>query len=240
VTAWDRADRAVARAERAAVGGMLLLMGLVVFLDVVHRVATRQGSWLANPAVMGGAAVALAVLALRTRGDAGALWKGALLGAGFELARQAFVWALPNGLVWSQTLALSLTLWLGTVGASLAAHERRHLAMDIGGRLVPPAWPGRVAAVGHALTAAFCGLLLWLGARSVLGHWDLWASTGGAAGTLSGLAIPKWFPALAIPYGMSMLALRFGADAVRAWTGALAVGGDDTLHQLGLDAEEAP
>lgn len=217
---------------------MLVLMGLVVFLDVVHRVSTREGSWLGNPGFVGAVAALLGVLAFRTRGDGSAEVKGALLGGGLALAQLAFVALLPNGLVWSQTLALSLTLWLGTIGASLAAHERRHLAMDIGGRLVPPALAGKVAAIGHAVTAAFAVLILWLGLRSVLAHWDLWTATDGAAGVLSGLPIPKWFAAAAIPYGMAMLGLRFGVDAVAAWTGRLAVGGDDTLHQLGLSTEE--
>lgn len=236
IDAWGRIDAAVYRVERALVATMLIVMGLVVFLDVVHRVSTREGSLLANPLVVGVVAVIVCPLALRTRGAEMPIPKGVALGIALVALREAFVWLLPNGLVWSQTLALSLTLWLGTMGASLAAHERRHLAMDIGGRLVPPAMAGKVAAVGHGVTAAFCALVLWLGVRSVLGHWDLWVATDHAAGNLSGLPIPKWVPALSIPYGMSMLAIRFGADAVRAWTGALATGGDDTLHQLGIPA----
>lgn len=228
-------DEALLRAERFAAAAMLAGMGLVVFLDVSHRVATRTGSLLANPLVMAPVAALVAVLAFRTRGHPRAIPYGVATGVGLVLAQQLFVRVLPNGLVWSQTLALALTLWLGCIGASIAAHERRHLALDVGSKLWPPAVAPKAAAVGHVITAAFCALLLWLGFRSVLQHLDLWQSTGGAGGTLSGTAIPKWAAAAAIPYGMAALTFRFLYEAWRTWTGELAVGGDDTLHQLGID-----
>lgn len=228
-----KVDAALYRAEKAAVAAMLAAMGLVVFLDVVHRVATREGSWLANPVVVGVVAVVVAALAFRTRGKPAAWGVGA--GLAFVAAQAAFVKLVPNGLVWSQTLALALTLWLGLMGASLAAHERRHLALDVGSKLWPASMVNKAAAVGHFLTAAFCVGLLWLGWRSVGAHFDLWTSTEGAAGTLSGLAIPKWAANLAIPYGMAALGFRFALEGVRTWRGELEVGGDDTLHQLGIE-----
>lgn len=232
----ERLDDAIYRAEKAVVAAMLLVMGLAVFLDVVHRVSTRADSWAASPwflAVVGGI---FAGFAFHTRGDDQPWLKGAATGIGLAVIRAGFLWALPNGLVWSQTLALALTLWLGNLGASLAAHDRRHLAMDVGSKLWPPAWQGKVAAVGHAVTAVFCLGILVLAVRSVGSHWDLWVATDGAAGNLSGLAIPKWVPALSIVYGMVLLAFRFGLDAWRAWTGRLADDGDEVLHQLGLSA----
>jgi TRAP-type C4-dicarboxylate transport system permease small subunit len=231
-------DDAVYRVERGAVAAVLALMGLVVFLDVVHTVGSRQGGLLANPAFVAVLASIVAALALATRGVGGAWWKGTLVGVGLAGAQAAFVRLVPNGLVWSQTLALSLTLWLGTVGASLAAHDRRHLAMDVGGKLWPEALAPKAAAIGHFVTAAFCVLLCWLGVRSVAANWDLWASTGGAAGNLSGLDIPKWFPSLSIPYGTAMLAFRFTLEGWRTWNGEVDLSGDDTLHQLGIQVDE--
>lgn len=230
-------DEALFRAERAVVAVMLGSMGLVVFLDVFHRVSTRSGSALANPLITGGVAALLGVFAMRTRGDTSAagVGKGIGVGVAFAAAQAGFVLLVPNGLVWSQTLALALTLWLGLIGASLAAHDQRHLALDVGSKLWPPAVAPKVAAVGHLVTAAFCVLVLFLGWRSTSAHLGLWQDTGHAGGTLSGTAIPKWFAALAIPYGMAALSFRFTLEAVRTWTGELAVGGDDTLRQLGIE-----
>lgn len=249
IEALDRLDDRIAGVERAIVATLLAVMGLVVFLDVMHRVSTRAGSLLSNPVVVALGFGCFGILAFRTRRAQGGIWKGALVGVVVAGLQWAFVRLLPNGLIWSQTLALALTLWLGTMGASLAAHTRRHLALDIGSKLWPPAMAQKVATVGHLATALFCLGLLFLASRSILGyelqgthvpgHYDLWRTSEGAAGTLSGTAIPKWVAALSIPYGMVLLAFRFTLEASKTWTGRVKVGGDDTLHQLGIEEEKA-
>jgi TRAP-type C4-dicarboxylate transport system permease small subunit len=238
VNALTGFDDALYRVEKVVVAVALALMGVVVFLDVVHRVSSREGSLLANPVVMGIAACLLASAAFHTRGASMPVPKGVATGVGLIVAQHAFVWAMPNGLVWSQTFALALTLWLGTIGASLAAHDRRHLAMDVGSKLWPPAIAGKVAAVGHVVTALFAVLVLYLAGLSTYDHFHLWYTNDFASGNLPGTAIPKWFAALAIPYGMVVIAFRFLLDAVRAWTGQLEED-DDPLHQLGIEVEEA-
>jgi TRAP-type C4-dicarboxylate transport system permease small subunit len=248
MSALDALDDALVRAERAVAAIMLAAMGGFVFLDVLHRVASRQDSILGNPLVTGGALTVAATLGWRTRGEARWPLYGVVTGVGFTAAQETFVRLVPNGLVWSQTAALALTLWLGTIGASLAAHERRHLALDVGSKLWPPTVAPKVAAVGHLVTAAFCVALLWLGWRSVFGysvdgvavagHLQTWQDSDGASGVLPGTVIPKWAAVAAVPYGMAALTFRFCLEAWRTWTGRVALDGDDTLHQLGIDAPE--
>ncbi len=236
-----RLDDAIYRFERAAVAAILLAMGAFVFLDVVHRLATRQGGYFASPVRAGLTAALVVALAQRSRGRTP--WPAALAAGAFvTIGLKVFVVAIPNGLVWSQTAALSLTLWLGMFGASLAAHDRRHLALDIGTQIWPKAWVGRVTAVGHVATAAFCVLLAGLGLRSMAAHHALWVATDGAGGNLAGLAIPMWFPAAALPYGATVLALRFASEGWQTWHGTLPAGVEDPLHHLGLAGRdgEAP
>lgn len=235
-----RWDATLFRWERWFAAAMLAVMGLVVFFDVAYRLSTRSGSWLASPFVVAAFAFALAALALRTRGDQQVLFKSAVAALVIGGGQPIFLRLFPNGLIWSQSFALALTLWLGMIGASLAAHERRHLALDVGSKLWPPAWRPKMAAVGHAVTAGFCLLLVVLGMRSVISHAQLWTATDHAAGILSGLPIPKWVPALAIPFGATMLVFRFSLEAIRTWTGDLTVGEDDTLRQLGIEQEPSP
>ena len=235
----DRFDDALFRVEKTVVAGMLAVMGVMVFLDVVHRVSTSTGSWFGNPLVIAGASAGLGVLAFRTRGDASAVPKGLGLGIAVAAAQAVLVWLLPNGLVWSQTFALALTLWLGCIGASLAAHDRRHLALDIGSKLWSPEVAPKVAAAGHVVTALFCLIVFGLGWMSVREHLDLWVSTDGAAGNLSGLGIPKWFPALAIPYGMGVLTFRFAREAWKVGTGQISAEVDE-LAALGIQVETQP
>ena len=148
---------------------------------------------------------------------------------------------LPTlGMDAAQPFALALTLWVGMIGASLAAYERRHLALDVGSKVWPEAVRPWVAALGHVVTAAFCLGMLWLAQRSIVEHVALWRDTGGAGGNLSGTAIPKWFAVAAVPWGMLTLSVRFLAEAWRSVTGRIPADADDTLHQLGIDAREAP
>jgi TRAP-type C4-dicarboxylate transport system permease small subunit len=245
--ALERFDERLYRAERALVAAMLAIMGVVVFLDVMLRVTTREGSPLANPLVQGVAFGVLTALGLRYRGVA----RAPLLGVGGGVAAVLFIQLMlllfPNGLIWSQTLALAFTLWLGMVGATLAAHDRRHLALDIGSKLWPPALAPKVAAVGHGVTALFCLSLVFLGYRSVSAHYATWADSEGSAGIfpvqmeLLGFELPiiKWVVFTAIPYGGASLFFRFTLDAARAWTGRLPVGEDDTLQQLGIQPSSA-
>jgi TRAP-type C4-dicarboxylate transport system permease small subunit len=261
IAALDRFDAIVLRVEKAVVALMLALMGLVVFLDVAHRVSTRQESWLGSgiplPFLGEGAfipylafvAAVVAALALHTRGVSGPVWKGLVIAVVIGAGQRIFVWMLPNGLVWSQTFALALTLWLGTIGASLAAQQRRHLALDIGSKLWPPSLAPKVAAVGHVVTALFCAGIFFLAWRSLFGytldgqhvpgHYDLWRDSGHEAGNLAASDMPKWAAMAAIPYGMALLTFRFLLEAVKTWAGQIAVGGDDTLHQLGIEEESA-
>jgi TRAP-type C4-dicarboxylate transport system permease small subunit len=238
IAAAERVDALLFRAERAVVAALLLLMGTFVFFDVVHRVSTRAGSWLANPVVVGVGAAVLGMLALRTRGSGRWHVGGVGVGLAVVAAQWTFIKLVPNGLVWSQTLAMACTLWLGMIGACLAAHDRRHLALDVGSKLWPKAIVHRVVALGHAVTAAFCLGLLYLSAISVSDHYEIWSDSGGAADTLPALPVPKFAVFLAIPLGLAVLTFRFALQAAMTWTGAEAVGGDDTLRQLGI--EEAP
>ncbi len=234
-----RFDDWLYRVEQIVVAVMLAIMGVVVFLDVAQRVSTRAGSWLANPVAIGAVASVASVLAFRTRRDAWpkAAPKGLALGVLIALVQVVFVRLVPNGLVWSQTLALGFTLWLGTIGATLAAHDRKHLALDVGSKIWPDSMLPAATAVGHVVTALFCLGVGYLGARSCVEHYQLWRATDGAAGTLTALPIPKWLVFSSIPYGMSSLAFRFVLEAWRTWTGVVRAGDDDTLAQLGIQRE---
>lgn len=162
---------------------------------------------------------------------------GVLVGLGTSGAGWLFVKIMPNGIVQAQPICLSLLLWLSLIGASLAAHDRRHLSLDVGSKLWPEALRPKVSAVGHLVSALFCLGILVLSTRSVLDHVSTWAGSEGAAGVISGTGIPKWFAAAAIPYGSIALAFRFVLEAIRSWKGLVVETEDDTLHQLGIRTE---
>jgi len=241
----------VLKLEQRFCAACLAVMGTGVFLDVVHRVASRErglmtrlfgeAPWVAPMGTALGLAVTLLLVtaALRARGrPAGARTWGesaVITGIIYALLR-AFLVLVPNGLVWSQTLGLVLMLWVGCIGASMAAAERRHLALDLGSRLWPKKVLPYVQGVGHALTGLFCIVLTGLSVVSLRSHFGDYADTDGAGGTFVALPIPKWLAFTAIPLGFTLMAIRFLAQAVESWRGH--VEEEDALQMLGLKTQD--
>lgn len=239
--ALERFDRALLGVEKAAVAAILAVMGIVVFLDVAYRVSPDPREEPTRYVAVAAAATVLSALALRYKGRRNAMPLGAGIGVGITVLLVLYRMT-PNGLMLSepvmlqpQPLALALTLWLGMFGASIAAHDRRHLALDIGSKLWPPSIAPRVAALGHVVTAAFCLLVLGLAVESTAHNFENWSATEHRGGVLSGTDIPKWTATASILYGMAVLAFRFLAQAARVWTGAERIDEDDTLRQLGIE-----
>ena len=226
------------------------LIGAIVFLDVVHRTASREegllgrvlgpGPWTGALGTALGVAfftvVVQAALRMRGRAPGASTWGlAATLSVGGWLALRAFLWLLPNGLVWSQTLGLVLMLWVGVVGASMAANDKRHLSLDLGSKLWPASLLPKVQGVGHLVTALFCFVLVVLACVSLRDHYRDWSSTAGAGGTFVALALPKFVAFSVVPVGFCVMGARFLAQMLESFAGK--VEEDDALHMLGLQAD---
>ena len=226
------------------------LIGAVVFLDVVHRTASREegllgrvlgpGPWTGPAGTVLGVAffavVVQAALRMRGRARGASTWGiAAALSIGGWLALRAFLWVMPNGLVWSQTLGLVLMLWVGVTGASMAAHDKRHLSLDLGSKLWPQALLPKVQGIGHLVTGLFCFVLVVLACVSLRDHYRDWSSTAGAGGTFVALALPKFIAFSVVPVGFGVMGVRFFAQMLESFSGR--VEEDDALHMLGLQAE---
>ncbi len=212
------------------------IMGVVVFLDVLHRVTARDLTWGWRAAwfVIGVFAV---TGALRLRGQQGAKTWGIAAGVVVLLygAILLFHFVLPNGLVWSQTLGLALMLWVGVFGASMATREHRHLALDLGSKLWPKKLLPKVQGVGNVVTSLFCLALALLAVVSVRDHFGDWRDTDGAGGTFPALPIPKWLVFGGMPLGFAVMSVRFFAQAIESFKGK--VEEDDAMQLLGLKDE---
>lgn len=228
------ADR-VYRFEQKFTAFAILVMGAIVFLDVIHRVASRERGPLAT-AVGLVIFVVLVQAALRIRRHPPGVktWAMALgfTAAGYGVLR-LFLLVLPNGLVWSQTFGLVLMLWVGLLGASVAARDHRHLALDLGSKLWPKKALPYVQAAGNAITAAFCFIFAALAVVSLRDHFRDYADTDGAGGTFVALPIPKWAAFSVVPVAFTIMGLRFCAQVLDGLRGK--VEEDDALHMLGLD-----
>lgn len=65
------------------------------------------------------------------------------------------------GIEWGDVAVRHLVLWVGLIGASIAAKEKRHLSIDIASRLLPQKWSHLLEAFLNLVTVAVCILFLW-------------------------------------------------------------------------------
>ena len=243
----------VYRFERAFTAWAMALMGLLIFLDVIHRVASRERGFMvklfgeenqawANPLGTGLGLLlfviaSYAALVIRGRPRGGRTLALAVVATiAVYAAVRVFLVALPNGLIWSQTLGLVLMLWIGLLGASMATRDHRHLALDLGSKLWPKAWLPKVQALGNLVTALFCCAMAALAVVSIGDHFRDWSGTDGAGGTFvaQGLPqLPRFVAFIIVPFGFALMGLRF---LLLAW--AQESESDDPMHMLGLNDEE--
>jgi len=209
-------------------------MAGAVFLDALHRVLSAEEGRLERliaalapatwqPVVH--AAVAPALLLLATFGVAfGALrtrrarrpWLGAAgITVALTAAAQLLVRALPNGLVWSQQMALCFMLWVGLMGASLGTRDRAHIAFELAGKIWPPRLRRPAELLARILSAAFTLFLAFLAAAFAREHYREWASSNGEAGLFEAFRVPRFLIYGFLPFPLSVMGLRFLGYGVR-------------------------
>ena len=97
-----------------------------------------------------------------------------------------------------------MLVWTGLLGASMAAHQGRHIDIDFGKKLYPKKAKVLLTSLGPLITALFCGLIVAIGINYVFGE-------GGAVklgGKLPHTGIPEWIVGVAIPWCFMMMSLR--------------------------------
>ena len=127
----------------------------------------------------------------------------------------ALVW-FPRGYTWSKEMSLQLLLWVGFLGASICAHEGKHLRMEAFEKIIPPKMVRWVQIAGFTFTALFSGFL------ALLGYQYVFAPGTGAfylGGVFEQTQLPDWIATVAVPFAFGLTMLRFFAAAISAATG---------------------
>jgi|CXWL01.1.fsa_nt_gi TRAP-type C4-dicarboxylate transport system permease small subunit len=231
---FARVDNAVYRFERWLCLTLLAAMCTAVFLDVVHRVWSTDGKidrlfasflpasiapWVALTFYVA-LSTALIFAALRTRkstahfSTAKSLAWGIGITAGVGIFIRIFLWVAPNGLVWAQTFALCAMLWVGFLGASMAAKDNSHLTLEI----MEFVWKGKVKAnigrAGALAATAFTGVLGYLCFLHARYHYRTYAESDGGSGLFEGFEIPRFVVFGILPVTIWLMSLRYLAHAV--------------------------
>ena len=112
--------------------------------------------------------------------------------------------SLPTGYSWSQSYSLLLLLWVGFLGASMAARQRRHLKIDLARKLLSPAKVPLFNACSYLAAALFSGIVFYLSYIYMFGSdstyltpiWDAphWLPEGLRTELMSGFPLPDDAP----------------------------------------------
>lgn len=201
------------------------------------------------PYLLWPAAVGLGYLAVRTanikdkvpRGRAIA-YSAAGVAAGYGLIL-LFLKLMPNGVIWSQPLALVLTLWVGFIAASMCTYENKHLKVEAVARILPPKYKPIVAFVSALFTTFVCVCLFWLSMRYVNFNYEEYVTTKGQGGIFKGIDVPKYQCFLALPISFALMSARFFMRGLAALGGELpteaSIEGLDELEKHQKAAAEA-
>lgn len=112
------------------------------------------------------------------------------------VSRRAFSRGIPA----SGPIVQHLTLWVGFLGAAIAARDGKLLALATG-TFIPRGWPRRAAAVLAAAFGAGSAIVLaW-------GGWQMAALEREAATTI-GAGIPAWIAQIVLPIAFALIAIR--------------------------------
>jgi TRAP-type C4-dicarboxylate transport system permease small subunit len=225
-----RIDDLWCRAERLVAAALFLLMGLLVFAQVITKVFGRRREWVDVVALY-----AVVLLGTRTRtvkdGERRLGWPmsigvAAAVTAGVALAAWLYVRQVPTGLLWAPKLSMVLLIWVAMLGASIATYDRSHLALELGEKLWPQKALRAVRAFAHALASGFCVVLLIVAVEMISFHraaGDNVADAVTAADPIPILgSLPKWVAFLVLGYAFAAMAIRFLAQAVTTATGTAA------------------
>jgi len=106
-----------------------------------------------------------------------------------------------TGISWSDPVLRVLVLWVGMLGAMIATQQDKHIRIDLLSRYLSPAWRQHTAHINNLFSTIICGLLAWHSGRFVYFEWQ-------DGSTLVG-AVPAWIAESVLPFGFTVMALRF-------------------------------
>lgn len=135
---------------------------------------------------------------------------------GFVIVTALFVYVtlnyFPDGYSWSKELSLIMLLWVGFLGASVCAHEGKHIQVGALKRVVPPSMSRYTNAIGYLATAAFCLFMALLG-------WEYAKEALQLEGRFEQTNIPDWVATIAVPAAFAMTMVRYIAATISAMLG---------------------
>jgi tripartite ATP-independent transporter DctM subunit len=112
------------------------------------------------------------------------------------VVRRAFGRGIPG----AGPIVQHLTLWVGFLGASIAARDGKLLALATGGLVPEGRWQDLARTVAAVFATAASIVLAWGGVQMVMAERDAASSIGAG--------IPTWMAECVLPFGLALIAFR--------------------------------
>ena len=120
-----------------------------------------------------------------------------LLSFGQMLLRNFF----DQGIIWGDTLLRQWVLWLGFLGASMAAKQNKHISIEVFSNFLSPYWKQIIKSFTQLAAGIISGFLAWAA-------WSFMIFEKESESVLF-LDLPVWIFQIILPYSFMVIALRF-------------------------------
>lgn len=116
-----------------------------------------------------------------------------------------------TSLVWVDPFLRVAVLWMALLGASIAARDNDHIAIDVATRFLPDRLARVLAVFTSLCAAAICAVIAWYALQFVQSEREY--------GSLAFAAVPAWICQAAIPLAFTLIAIRYVIVAFGLATG---------------------
>jgi TRAP-type C4-dicarboxylate transport system permease small subunit len=120
-----------------------------------------------------------------------------------------------TGTLWGEPLLRHLVLWVGLLGATMAAKEGKHINIDVISRVLPERGKVAIQALTDLFSTVICIFLIHSSLTFIRDEFQ--------SAALAFSKIPTWAVAVIFPIAFGLIALRFAISGFR--NGAVAIRG---------------
>lgn len=106
-----------------------------------------------------------------------------------------------TGIVLLDPILRIMVLWVGLLGALVASRQRKQISVDVLTRILPPTLKTLSFIITRTFAAIVSGIIAWHSWIFVYDEWML--------GTKAFAMVPAWLAEIIIPFGFSVIALRY-------------------------------
>jgi len=108
---------------------------------------------------------------------------------------------LGTGAIWLDPLLRVMVLWVGLLGALVATRQHKHIRVDVLTRFLPIQFKSVSEIITRTFAAIISAIIAWHSFLFLIDEWN--------SGVTAFASVPAWLPESIIPFGFSVIALRY-------------------------------